>query len=120
MLAEKYDSINRRALFDAQTRVKVLSIACERLRPYELTAAQMTQNKQLHYKIREQGALIKWLREQAIDPRLLAHKDAAIARLQRATVTQILTDAQARDDLAREHLQALENFEMQIAQKDVQ
>lgn len=117
-LLEQSEALMRSALFDAQTRIKELNIERERLKPHVLSNAQMTQKKQLQYKIREQTALIKWLREHTVAPSTLRQKEATIAKLERLFESQT-TDAQdERAKRARQKQEMLDKLKEQLAEKN--
>ena len=118
LFAEKPEAFDRRQLFDAQTRIKELSIECQKLRHNAPAPTQLAQLEDQHRALQEKDQLIRRLREQAIDPALLDQKDETIARLQRASEIQAASAEEARKTLLIQHQEALERLKVQIAEKE--
>lgn len=116
-LAEKSEAFDRRLLFDAQTRIKELSVECERLRQNVQTPTQIASFEHLKQRVAEQEALIQRLREQAIDPGLITQKEDTIARLQRANELQAASAETAAAELTRQQA-AIDECKAQLVERD--
>ncbi|KAI6238519.1 hypothetical protein M3Y99_00675500 [Aphelenchoides fujianensis] len=112
------DALDRRALFDSQTRIRELSVEIQHLRAEQPTAEQLGELDELRRRCDEQSEALRSLQAAAVDPTLVDEKQAEIERLQREHAARLTAIGHDRKTESQQRTDEIARLKREIREKE--
>ncbi|KAI6239721.1 hypothetical protein M3Y99_00538000 [Aphelenchoides fujianensis] len=112
------DALDRRALFDSQTRIRELSVEIQHLRAEHPTAEQLGELDELRRCCDEQAEALRSLQAAAVDPALVDEKQAEIERLQREHAARLTALGHDRKTESQQRTEEIARLKREIREKE--